>query len=118
MRNRKTTVLSPLLLLVASLSIGQQAYAESYVSKAYAMCKAEANAKYGAEDGLLRTKFKAATGSQVKLTILLQVFQRDADSFKVMCNIDGRAHQVVSIERKDRLGDMRIVGAHNNNMAP
>lgn len=118
MRNRKTTVLSALLFLVFSLSIGQQAYAGSYVSKAYAMCKAEANAKYGQGGELVRTKFKAATGSQVKLTILLQVFARDADSFKVMCNIDGRAHQVVSIERRDRLDNLRIVGAHNNNMAP
>jgi hypothetical protein len=86
------------------------------------MCKAEANAnanaKYGSGDELVLTKFKGVTGSQVKLTISLQVFAPAADSFKVMCNIDGRARQVVSIERKDRLGNMRIVGAHNNNMAP
>ncbi|MBQ0760919.1 MAG: hypothetical protein KKF24_13545 [Gammaproteobacteria bacterium] len=118
MKNRQMTVISAVLFLVLSLGLGQQVYAESYINQASNLCKAEASAKYGSESEPVRLKFKAAMGNQVSPRVLLQVLPRNADSFKVVCDVDGRAWQVVSVERKDRLDDLQLVGARNNNVAP
>ncbi|WP_269620060.1 hypothetical protein [Zhongshania sp. BJYM1] len=118
MKHRQITVKSALLLLVLSLGLGQHAYAGSHLSRVSEMCKAELSAKYGSESEPVRIKFKAASGSQVSPRLLMQVLPLNGDSFKVFCNVDGRAWQVVSVEREDGLGNVQLVGARNNNMAP
>ena len=95
-----------------------QAYAGSYVSEASKLCKAETTAKYSRDGEPLRIKFKAATGSQVSPRVLLQVLPKNEPSFKVYCDVDGRAWEVVSVERKDKRDDLQVVGAGSPTVAP
>jgi hypothetical protein len=118
MKNRKNITLTAVLFSALALSAGQSAFAGSYITQATKMCKSEANTKYGSEESPVRLKFKGATGSQVSPTIVLQVIARDADSFKVVCDVNGRNWQVVSLERQDALDSIRIVGARDNIVAP
>jgi len=118
MKNRKNITLTAVLFSALALSAGQSAFAGSYITQAAKMCKSEANTKYGSEESPVRLKFKGAMGSQVSPTIVLQVIARDADSFKVVCDVNGRNWQVVSLERQDALDSIRIVGARDNIVAP
>lgn len=117
MKNRKSVLISSALLLALSLGVGP-VYAGSYVNRASELCKAEATNKYGSESDPVRLKFKGITGNQVNPRVVLQVLPRKSDSFKVYCEVDGRAWLVKAIEQTSREGGLRIVDVQGNSLAP
>lgn len=106
MKNRHISISSAVLFTALSISAGQAS--ADYVSRASALCKSEIQHKYGSADQTVRVKFKAAMGNQVSPRLLMQVLPRNADSFKVSCDVDGRAWEVVSLQAKTQGDELRV----------